>query len=60
MFFLNFAGLPAKIVLGFTSLFTTLPAPIDDPSPMFDQGNKTAWAPILTFEPICMLSVCPE
>ena len=57
---MNFAGFPANIVLGGTSLVTTLPAPIDEPSPIFDPGKRIAWAPILTLLPICTFSACPE
>lgn len=45
---MGLAGFPAMIVMGATSLVTTLPAPITAPSPMVTPGSITTFDAIHT------------
>mgnify|MGYP006988964805 CR=1 FL=1 len=50
----NFAGFPATITLGGTSLVTTLPAPTIELSPIVIPGNIIEPEPIHTLFPMCI------
>jgi len=51
-FLINLAGEPTKTLYGGTSLVTTEPAPIIDPSPITILGKSVAFVPIVAKFPI--------